>query len=65
MAPGEYQNLFFNVLALIALRKKFWALLKDYKARYMGIGQVDPNFHVFAEDDPEVMAKINKNLGRS
>lgn len=31
----------------------------------MGIGQVDPNFHVFAEDDPEVMAKINKNLGRS
>ena len=57
--------LFFNVLALIALRKKFWALLKDYKARYMGIGQVDPNFHVFAEDDPEVMAKINKNLGRS
>ena len=31
----------------------------------MGIGQVAPNFHVFAEDDPEVMAKINKNLGRS
>lgn len=57
--------LFFNVLALIALRKKFWALLKDYKARYMGIGEVDPNFHVFAEDDPEVMAKINKNLDRS
>lgn len=57
--------LFFNVLALVVLRKKFWVLLKDYKARYMGIGEVDPSFHVFAEDDPEVMAKINKNLGES
>lgn len=57
--------LWFNGIALFALRKKFWALLNDYKARYMGIGQVDPNFHVFAEDDPEVMEKINKNLGHS
>ena len=55
--------LFFNGIALFALRKKFWALLNDYKARYMGIGEVDPNFIVFAEDDPEVMAKIHKNLG--
>ncbi len=54
--------LFFNGIALFALRKKFWALLDDYKARYLGIGQVDPNFHIFAEDDPEVMAKIRKNL---
>lgn len=57
--------LFFNMIALFVLRKKFWVLLKDYKARYLGVGQVDPNFHPFAEDDPEVMAKINKNLGRS
>jgi len=54
--------LFFNMIALIFLRKKFWALLSDYKARYLGIGQVDPNFKLFAEDDPEVMAKINQNL---
>lgn len=54
--------LFFNMIALIFLRKKFWALLDDYKARYLGIGQVDPNFKLFAEDDPEVMAKIERNL---
>lgn len=54
--------LFFNMIALIFLRKKFWALLQDYKARYLGIGEVDPNFKLFAEDDPEVMAKIEKNL---
>lgn len=52
---------FLNAIALFLLRKKFWALLKDYKARYMGIGKVDPEFKVFAEDDPEVMAAINKN----
>ena len=36
------------------LREKFFALLKDYKARYMGIGKVDPNFYVFYEDDPVI-----------
>lgn len=45
---------FTNLLALFCLRKKFWALLEDYKARYMGIGIVDPNFYVFYEDDPEI-----------
>jgi len=45
---------FTNLLALFCLRKKFWALLRDYKARYMGIGTVDPNFCVFYEDDPTV-----------
>ena len=55
--------LFFNGIALFALRKKFWALLNDYKARYMGIGKVDPDFIVFAEDDPKVMEKIHRNLG--
>ena len=54
--------LFLNAIALLALRKKFWTLLDDYKARYMGIGKVDPNFHVFAEDDPALMAKINGRL---
>ena len=48
---------FSNLLALFLLRKKFWELLKDYKARYMGIGKVDPNFYVFYEDDPEVFAE--------
>ncbi|MDD5921623.1 MAG: sodium:alanine symporter family protein [Eubacteriales bacterium] len=45
---------FSNLLGLFLLRNKFFDLLKDYKARYMGIGKVDPNFRVFYEDDPKV-----------
>ena len=41
--------LFINAIALFVLRKKFWTLLDDYKARYLSIGQVDPSFSVFAE----------------
>ena len=53
---------FFNVIALFLLRSKFWTLLRDYKARYMGIGEVDKSFIPFAEDDPEIMKKITQNL---
>ncbi|MDD5922090.1 MAG: sodium:alanine symporter family protein [Eubacteriales bacterium] len=45
---------FTNLLAMFLLRNDFWPLFRDYKARYMGIGEVDPNFYVFYEDDPEV-----------
>nr|WP_319489033.1 sodium:alanine symporter family protein [uncultured Caproiciproducens sp.] len=48
---------FGNLLGLICLRKKFWSLLKDYKARYLGVGEVDPNFNLFYEDDPKVAAE--------
>ena len=48
---------FANLLGLFLLRKKFFEILKDYKARYMGIGKVDPDFRVFYEDDPEVFKK--------
>ncbi len=40
----------FNIIALILLSGKYKELLDDYKARYMGIGEVDPNFKVFYED---------------
>lgn len=53
---------FFNGIALFLLRDKVWALLKDYKARYLGLGEVDPSFHPFAEEDPVIMEKIQKNL---
>ncbi len=43
--------IFANVLALIILSPKFIELLKDYKARYMGIGEIDPDFKVFYEDN--------------
>lgn len=40
-----------NVFALLLLMPKFLSLLKDFKARYMGIGEVDPNTKVFYEDN--------------
>jgi AGCS family alanine or glycine:cation symporter len=46
--------IFINVLALALLFPDFLKLLKDYKARYMGIGNIDPEFKVFyssASDD--------------
>lgn len=42
---------FVNVAVLLILGGKFIELLKDYKARYLGIGQVDPNFSLFYEDE--------------
>lgn len=44
--------IFANIVALGILSPKFSELLKDYKARYMGIGKVDPNFKVFYEEVP-------------
>lgn len=44
---------FFNVIALIALSGVFIKLLRDYQARYLGIGKVDPNFKVFYEAQPD------------
>ena len=41
---------FFNVITLFALSGTFVKLLKDYKARYMGIGEVDPDMVIFYED---------------
>ena len=40
---------FVNVFVLLMLSGKVIDLIKDHKARYMGIGQVDPNFKVFYE----------------
>ncbi|WP_206460770.1 alanine/glycine:cation symporter family protein [Anaerovorax sp. IOR16] len=41
---------FVNVITLFLLGEKFIELLKDYKARYLGIGKVDPNFKLFYEE---------------
>lgn len=43
--------IFANVLSLIILSPKFIELLKDYKARYMGICEIDPDFKVFYEEN--------------
>ena len=49
---------FVNVVTLFLLGGTFLKLLKDYKARYMGIGKVDENISLFYED--EVAKKVKK-----
>ncbi len=39
--------IFANLIALLLLSRKFFQLLGDYKARYLNIGTVDPDFAVF------------------
>jgi AGCS family alanine or glycine:cation symporter len=41
---------FFNVATLFLLSGTFVKLLKDYKARYLGQGKVEPNMSLFYED---------------
>ena len=48
---------FVNLIVLIILSKKFFELLKDYKARYMGIGEVDPEFIVWYQDKRKLAGK--------
>lgn len=45
--------IFANMVALVYLSPRFFALLKDFKARYWGIGKVDPGFKVFYEGSNE------------
>ncbi len=39
-----------NIICVVALSGVYFKLVKDYKARYMGIGKADPDFKVFYED---------------
>ncbi|MDR1965628.1 MAG: sodium:alanine symporter family protein [Synergistaceae bacterium] len=41
---------FVNLIAILVLSKTFFALLKDYKARHLGINTVAPNAKLFYED---------------
>lgn len=41
---------FVNIFAILFLSDRFFLLLKDYKARYLGIGKIDPDFKLFYED---------------
>lgn len=42
--------IFANIITLFILTPKFLELIKDYKARYLGIGNTDTDFNVFYED---------------
>ena len=48
---------FANLFAMVFLLGKFFSILKDYKARYMGIGEVDPEFVIWYEDKKKLAAK--------
>ena len=47
------KSTFVNVATLFILSGTFFKLLKDYKARYMGIGKVDKDMALFYEDKKE------------
>lgn len=42
--------IFANLLSILLLSGTYIKLLKDYKARYMGIGKIDPDFKVFYDE---------------
>lgn len=52
---------FFNVIALFLLNGVFIKLLKDYKARYLGVGTVDKEFKIFYEDEENQIAETATN----
>ncbi len=41
---------FINLFAILLLTPKFLELLKDFKARHLGVGKIDPNCRVFFEN---------------
>jgi AGCS family alanine or glycine:cation symporter len=41
---------FINLIVVLFLSGTFFTLLRDYKARYLGINSVDPNVKLFFED---------------
>ena len=49
---------FINVAVILILSGQYFKLLKDYKARYMHIGKLDPDTFIFYEDKPEVKAAL-------
>ncbi len=50
-----------NIIVVVVLSKTVFTLFKDYKARYMGIGTVDPNTRLFYEDsENEAVKNIQK-----
>ena len=49
----QQKSIFVNVATLFILSGTFFKLLKDYKARYMGIGKVDKDMALFYEDKKE------------
>ena len=45
---------FVNVFVILILSGEYFRLLRDYKARYMGIGTVRESERLFYEDDVQI-----------
>lgn len=56
---------FINVIGLLILSPDFLRLLKDYKARYLGKGKVDPDFKIFYETEPNEEANALNEMFRA
>ena len=50
---------FINVAVILILSNQYFALLKDYKARYLGIGHTEKNVRLFYED-----GETGKEIGK-
>ena len=48
---------YVNIICVLLLSGDYFKLLKDYKARYMGIGSIEPNFKYFYDTEPNEAAK--------
>ena len=40
-----------NIICVVLMSGTFIKLVKDYKARYLGIGQIDPDFRYFYDQE--------------
>ena len=54
-----------NIICILLMSKTYIKLVKDYKARYMGIGTIDPNFQYFYEKDEYDRAEAVRALKSS
>jgi AGCS family alanine or glycine:cation symporter len=45
---------FVNVAVILILSGDYFRLLKDYKARFLRIGETDPDAKLFYEEEAEV-----------
>ena len=48
--------IYFNLIALVLLSGTYFKLLRDYEARWMGMGTVEPEFKYFYDTEPNAEA---------
>ena len=51
---------FINVGVVLILTPTFLKLLKDYKARYLNVGEIDKDFQIFYEEKCKNQENLSK-----